>query len=245
MNWVSRIGFSLLIFLTISCKKDQGTACFVGRGEQVTERRVLAPFNKIVIKGRMNVELISDSVTFAEIIYGSNLAPGIKTDIEESTLFLDEKNQCEWLRETFPIPHIKIHYKSLNSIRFEGNDSLFCNDTIIADTFNLDIYYVVGKIRLNVKTNLLSVNNHSGATETNLSGITDILRYYSASNAPQNTAKLDARIADVTSRAYNDIHVFAHEILYYQIYDFGNIYLSGTENAICWKDSGQGALLFR
>lgn len=248
MKWESHISFKILSFLLIGiligCSKDDGNACLVSRGNQSVVTESITSFHTLLIEGRCNVVLVQDSQSFVEVNYGENLINAISTIVESETLSITENTRCDFLRKTNPLPEITVHFDKLETVLFRNAGRLTNIDTLRLDSLEIDVRDAPGSISLLINTRRVNVANHTGATDIILRGNTVSIGVYSASFAPILASELIANNANVVNNGVSDLHINAKDALFYQIFDQGNIFLSGTTNAVEWNKSGSGNVFF-
>lgn len=248
MKWVLHISFkslgTLLFLLLAACSKDDGSACIVGRGEESTISESIESFHTLLIEGRCNVILVQDSQSIVEVNYGENLINAISTTLENETLHISENTKCDFLRKTNPLPEIKVHFSEIETILFRNAGRLSNRDTLVSDSLQIDVRDCAGSISLVTKTRRVNVANHTGAADVELKGRTVSLGVYSGSYAPVFASELKANNANVVNNGTSDLYVNARDAMYFQIFDQGNIFLSGTTNAVEWNKSGSGNVFF-
>lgn len=248
MKWVSHIDFRilslLLVLILAGCSKDDGNACFVGRGDESTVSQSISSFHTILIQDRCNVILVQDSQSLVEVNYGEHLINAISTTVENETLTITENTRCDFFRKTNPLPEIKVHFDQLETILFRNAGKLTNTDTLRLDSLQIDVRDCAGSISLIVNTRRVNVANHTGAADVEIKGKTTSISVYSASYAPVKTNELSANNANVVNNGVSDLYINARDAMYYQIYDQGNIFLSGTTNAVEWNKTGSGNVFF-
>jgi len=214
-------------------------------GEITSESRVLPDFQNIHTNGRVNLVIIEDSSNFVEITYGEHLLSGISTKIEDETLYIDDVNHCNWTRDLSVWPEVKIHVKSLKSIYCESSGSIVCENAITTSTFQFEVFDVAGSAKLNYIGDSLSIIAHTGATDITAFGTSNYLYCYNASYAPIDCSSLMALDAFPHNQGTGDIRLRASQWVYYQIFDWGNIYVYGNPSIKKWHDEGKGELIFQ
>ena len=149
-----------------ACGKDHGTDCLKSTGKIVTERRELAPFRILTTNDNINVTLVQDADTYAEVRAGKNLQDDIELKVTAGELVITNTSRCNWIRRYDTPREVTLHLPRLFDLRLHGQgnvrtagnfraDTLFCHlvgagdlDLDISSHYlNLDMYEL-GDIRL-------------------------------------------------------------------------------------------------
>ncbi|TGE15421.1 head GIN domain-containing protein [Hymenobacter elongatus] len=131
------------------CGDGHEMDCLKSTGKVVTERRDLAAFQVILAYDNVDVTLVQDAATYAEVRAGKNLQEDIELRVENGALVIHNTSRCNWVR-TYDTPReVTVHLPKLHDIflRGQGNistasnfraDSLFCH-LVGAGDYDLDI----------------------------------------------------------------------------------------------------------
>lgn len=230
-----------LICSIYACKKE-GASCVDSRGPQSREERKPGAFEHINLQGRIDVVFVQDTLDFVYVEYGKNGLSGITTAVTNGTLKIDEQNACDWMRQTFPLPLVEVHYTNLRSIYSENAGSVRFDNAFTGDSLLLEIMDVSGSISMQVETPQLEVIVHTGATDVNVRGTTAYFYLYNSGYAPVYAEDLVARTVSVHNNSRADSYVRAWEKLYYQIHNEGSIFIYGNPDIDKWHHSGSGHL---
>ena len=142
---------SLAAFLPLlsGCGDGHETDCLKSTGKVVTERRELAPFRVVIANDNVDVLLVQDTATYAEVRAGKNLQEDIELQVQNGQLTIRNTSRCNWVR-TYDTPReLTLHQPRLTdvflrgpgNVRTAGNfraDTLFCH-LVGAGDFDLDI----------------------------------------------------------------------------------------------------------
>jgi len=227
--------------LVASCTY-QGGECIQTPGEE-TEQTVAfgTAVNALMVNNRINVTLVQDSLFFAEIRFGENLINDVKVVQEGETLKVYNENRCTWTRPKNNTPEIILHVGTLAYISSSNAGTIEC-DLLKSDKLLIEARDASGIIDINLDCKDLSAANHSGITDFILSGQADIAYIYAQSRSPFEATDLVCRSLAVRNEGYADMNVRATEVLYYQIYDVGDVILHGSAKPVKWVDEGGGQL---
>ncbi|PJJ59687.1 head GIN domain-containing protein [Hymenobacter chitinivorans] len=147
---VLRVGaFAAGALLLGGCGEGHETDCLKSTGKVVTERRELASFEVITAYDNVDVTLVQDAETYAEVRAGKNLQEDIKLRVEHGELVIRNTSRCNWVRTydtprevTLHLPRIHdLFVRGYGNLRTAGNfraDTLFCH-LVGAGDIDLDI----------------------------------------------------------------------------------------------------------
>jgi hypothetical protein len=183
--------FAFSIF-ALHCKPPEERTCFKGSGDLLRKRISLPEFSSIEIKDRIRVILIQDSMNYAVVETGSGLIQNIETEVRGNRLFVDDHNDCDFLRSfTYPV-NVFIHFRKIDTFWYYGAGSVYCQDTIRVDSLSLNCQEATGMTEFLVRTKKLYVNLHTGVSEYVVSGKSEELYVYSRGTAPVRTENTSA-----------------------------------------------------
>lgn len=227
-----------------ACSKEHATDCLKSLGDQTTEVRTLEHFHRIELKGRIDVVMVQDSVDYAIVAFGKNMVSGVETEVREGVLSIREVNRCDWVRDQQAVPLVEVHYENIQTVYSESSGNTRFANPIRSKNFKLEVIDVSGRIEMNVDCDTLAVGAHTGATDISIKGSAHFVYYYNAGYGPLDGSQCQAQVASVHSASTGDIHVRAADILYYQIFDWGNVLVYGSPKLEKWHDKGSGQLFF-
>lgn len=225
LEW--HIVFSLALVLSVSACQKEGAGCFESRGDLVSEQRSLEGFEDVYVDGRVNVVLVQDSLNFAVVDFGENGIAGIESYVENGALYIDEINQCDWMRKIYPLPLVEVHYTSFSNLYSKSAAEIRFENFFTSDSINIEVNDAAGSIQLKAKCQAINIISHTGATDIRAEGTTDELYIYNSSYAPIRAEKMEARIASVHNNSSGDTYVRASEVLNTTIEEDGDIHVFG------------------
>lgn len=219
--------FSFFVLLQ-SCTKDNAFDCFKTTGPDKTEERALNEFENVIIYDNMELNLVQGSTYKITITAGKNLIESISTNVENSTLVIENNNMCNFVRGykrkiilTLEVPKIKkITNAGVAPVIFHES---FALDTIIATIQNSGDVYLKGNY-YEIRT-----STH-GNGDMNLSGKCNRLFVYT-----NGTNYVRAENLEVSEYAFIETYSIGHCYLNttqltqfdYNIHLSGNIYYKG------------------
>jgi hypothetical protein len=227
------------------CKPAEERSCFKGSGDLIRERVALDEFHEIEIHDRINIVLIQDSIHYAVIETGRNLYKQIELSVSGGRLYIDDHNNCDFLRSfTYPV-NVFVHFKKLDTFWYYGAGSVYSPDTLFADSLSLNCQEATGKVALKVAARKLYVNLHTGVSEYELSGRSDELYVYSRGTAPIHLENIPAPYVWANNISPQAFHVRPTGLLTALIQYKGNVVVYGNPQRIDEKNWEYGGKVER
>lgn len=234
------IGALLMVWLLPGCQKENMGDCFKSTGSVTTESRSLMPFKHLEVEDNVNVQIIFDNNTFAEVEAGKNLLSLIETEVRDETLFVRNNNKCNWVR-SYKVPvNVTVHCPQLNSIISRGYGEVETLDTVRTDGFFAEQWLASGKLKLKLNTPSVYLKSHTGPADYECSGVVDYLYAYNSSQGIFKLAEIEARKALIWNKGTGDIHVNVSDSLDMIIEHLGDVYYTGDPDFVEAEITGSG-----
>ncbi|UYZ64579.1 DUF2807 domain-containing protein [Hymenobacter weizhouensis] len=131
----------LLALLLAACSKENEAGCFTSTGSIVTERRSLPPFNQLTTYDNVQVTLVQDTATYAEVKAGKNLQEDIRLTVENGHLTVRNTSRCNWVRRYDTPREVTLHVPRLHGLWLWGQADIRTQGTFRADTI---FYHLTG-----------------------------------------------------------------------------------------------------
>lgn len=231
--------------LLTACKKDRSAGCLKSVGSQTENLRKLLPFSAIRVTDKIDVVLHQDSTRdFTAILSGGkNLLPGIITRVENDTLYIEDGNTCNWVRNLQNRTRIDLYIRDLTKIEMHGLSTLGMEKRIFLGDVQIDFISSANQ-EWNVWTNKLTLN-HSGIGDIKISGRSAVyvLTMYFVSGA--DARDMVADYAFVYSYTTANAWVQPVKGLGAFIYNTGNIYYTREPwEHIVFEKNGPGERIY-
>lgn len=221
--------FYSIIFLVLSCAKDNAPNCIQIAGDLTTIEHNIDPFDRILANENIELLLLQGSEYHLKIESGEHLISDINYTIDNSGLLtLNDNNQCNWVRNYVPTkifvttPNLKeIRSNTQYTIKSEGILT-FPNLKLISENFNQD-NISSGDFNLHVHNESVSVISNN-ISQFFISGSTDTLfvGFYSGTTAFFG-ANLLAQDVEIFHRSSHDITVHPVQSLSGVLRSTGNL----------------------
>ena len=235
---------SILVLLIFSCKKENNRDCVKSSGAEAIEFIDLTEYSIINIKGHINVKIEPNQNPIAEITGGENLLPLIRCEVLNDTLFIDNKNTCNWVRSYDRNINITLYLDTLNSIIVNSTGELISTDTIHnTGTFTLLGRVMNGETNLTLSVNRLIFNYINGTSAAHITGIASTTNYYCKSLGYIEASSLISNETTVKHCGTGELNIYCSSNLRGSINKSGNIYYSGSPKTINVEVLGSGQLL--
>jgi len=221
--------FCSIIFLVLSCAKDNAPDCIQSAGVVMTIEQNIEPFDRILVNENIELFLLQGSEYHLKIESGEHLISDVNYTIDNSGLLtLSDNNQCNWVRSYVPTkifvttPILKeIRSNTQYTIKSEGMLT-FPNLKLISENFNED-NISSGDFNLIVQNESLSIISNN-ISQFFISGSTDTLfvGFYSGTTAFFG-ANLLAQNVEISHRSSHDITVHPVQSLSGVLRSTGNL----------------------
>ena len=214
--------------LLASCGQDHETDCLKSSGRVTTERRELAPFRVLRLYDNVEVTVVQDGETYAEVRTGKNLQEDLELTEQNGELTIRNTSRCNWVRR-YDVPRqVTLHTPRLTDVFHVGEKTLRTEGNFRQDTLFLHLSRA-GDIEFNVTCQRLYVDQYE-LGDMRLSGQTDELLATVGDLGSLYAQGLRARVVllDQDKLGDGDAHVFASEYLRASVAGTGSLYYNAS-----------------
>lgn len=233
----------VMAILLQGCQKEDFCNCLESTGSRTSETRFPGSFNTIILNNNIDVILVPDSLEFVEIICGKNLMDGISTKVSSYTLEVGNNNKCNWLRDFQNEFIVKVHFKSISQITYNGSGNLTCSDTLRENFLKVESWNGTGHLNFLINGGEVQLKLHTGPADISASGKAGVLYLYTAGNGFIRAADLESDYVNVATRSTGDCEVFAKTELGVNIDYNGDVFYKGNPPLINKSVTGTGKLI--
>ncbi|MDB5233388.1 MAG: hypothetical protein JWR44_381 [Hymenobacter sp.] len=234
------VGLALAAGLT-TCGPGHGTDCLKSTGTVITQRREVAP-GLVTVRAFDNVDvrIVQDAQTFAEVRAGENLISDIELVRKGTTLEISNTSTCNWARSYDTPREVTLHLPRITNVYLQGQgnvstvtqfqqDSLFFH-LIGAGDFNLDL-----------KAKLLIVDQYELGDMT-LRGSADEMNFTLGGSGRLFASGLALKVCyfKMTRDSDGDAHVRATDVLDGTVAGNGTLYYGGSPAILGIRITGRG-----
>jgi hypothetical protein len=239
--FIKQAAFLLFLqMLAFSCTRD---GCPLSSGTNTRETRNLLPFNEIILYDKINLIVTQDSVQQISVEAGKNLVPGIRTDVENNILTIQNNNTCNlFINPGYQI-NVYISGNQLQKIDYYGAGNITSTNMLHASIFTIDSWYGTGSIKLNLianQTNAIVRNNNADITIT---GQSDHTYIYCSEVGSVNLVDFISTDVAIDQKSIKDIYVNVTGSLHANIVYKGNVFYKGKPGTIDTLITSSGRLI--
>lgn len=167
MHWLIKIALFSLVF---SCQKASERSCWKVSGSVAQTKLPLTSFSYLHVHPHLEVTLVQDSVNYVAYDAGNNLLPFISAKIEKDTLQLQNNNRCRFFRYRSGDVKVEVHYKSLKELHLDNSELVTNANQWSEDEVLIFLKEGVGKVKLDLGVQKVTVRNNYGWQTLQLSG---------------------------------------------------------------------------
>jgi len=132
------LGLFAVILITATAligyaKRYSNSSFIAASGDVVTEKRPVASFDRITVKGNIKVTLTTNSQAALELKGDKNLLKNLQTTVKEGELLI----QLPFKTESDQTIEATVSAASIEALDFSTGSSLVCTDSIVSRKLNL------------------------------------------------------------------------------------------------------------
>jgi hypothetical protein len=240
---MKKLSYIVFLIIIIGCNPD-GIGCFNSSGSIETVTVEVADFSVIDVSGNIEVHLTSAAVKDVKLIAGSNIIPGIRLQVIDGILFLDNLNTCNWTRE-YVNPIVEISNPALTKVVQHGFGEIISNGTLTYNELTLENTEGSGDFKVDVNVQKLTIVSNEVANFY-LRGSADLLVigfYYADEIFYGEELQVDDCL--VTHYGSNSMHLNVTQSLKGNIYSYGDVFMHRQmPQTIEVTESENGKLIF-
>lgn len=225
-----------------SCKKENRCDCFKGTGKISSKEIKPDTFKAIQVESNINVEIIEGTENKITVSAGSKLIDFVEFEIKDTTLFIRDKNKCNWSRSFKNEINVIVEVISISHITQFGTGKIFSSDTIHAPYFLLELANS-GDVQLIVDASTFYCNNHVSTGDITLSGKAGLSYVFNSGNGFIYAENLLTDITFLGNHNTGKCYVNAKDWLEVEIDYSGDVYYRGNPPLIKKNITGTGKLI--
>lgn len=183
----------LAALLLLGCSKENEAGCFTSTGNIVTERRSLPPFRVLTTYDNVQVTVVQDTDTYAEVRAGKNLQADIRLEVKGDELVIRNTSRCNWVRRYDTPREVTLHTPCITSTFLRGQADVRTEGTFSQDTI---FFHLIGSgdYHLNLRSTYVGMSQYE-LGDIYLSGSAQELHHTLGGNGSLYAA--DFRLQDV------------------------------------------------
>lgn len=219
----------LLLLIIISCNKDNN--CFTGKGAMIESVVELNSFEKIEILENINFKWVKDTSYFVVVKGDELLIPNINLSIENSELFIENKNSCTWIREDIPTIWTEVHSPFFSNLRIKGSGKIMSNDSI-TNNVKIESYINQGSIDFKIWNDSTKIILESGGIDLTIVGKSNFTYIYPVGYHHVLLKNFEVKKMHINHNSWGKNEINVTDQLLVEKYGEGNIYYWGNPNQI-------------
>ena len=143
LRGLGRAGLGAVLAAGLStCGPGHGGDCLKSTGAIITERREIAP-DLVTVTAFDNVDLrlVQDSRTYAEVRAGKNLLSDIELTRKGNSLEINNTSRCNWARSYDSPREVTLHVPTITNVFLRGQGNVSTVGEFVKDTI---FFHLVG-----------------------------------------------------------------------------------------------------
>lgn len=236
----------LLSLLNQSCDDENAFDCIKSTGVIITEKREVGDFNHVYLEDNVNLYLSTETSSTVSIEAGKNIVPKIHLFTRNDTLFISNKNKCNWTR-SYKVPinvRLGINQTKL-TITAMGYGEIKSLDTLRIPSLTVLSLNGGSNVTLTIRSDEAWIYTNSHASMQVAGEATNVLMWINEGIGRISAENLQAQNCRVINSGSNEIRVFPIQELTAEIIANGTIAYYNEPLKISSTIKGSGKLIKR
>lgn len=233
--------FATLLFSVSSANAQWGNNEKIkGNGNVTTESRTTGEYEKVLLIGSMDVDLVNGTEGQLKVEAESNLHEYIVTEVENGILKIRVKKGVSVSPSGSRDIKITVPFKELEGVSLTGSGDINGIDVIKAENFDTNLTGS-GNMNLNLEVSNLE-GRVTGSGDIDLKGLADKFNCTVTGSGDFNASDLKANVVEAVVSGSGDIQVTAISGLKARVSGSGDISYKGNPKNQDFKTSGSGSV---
>ncbi len=235
------LGLGLVVGLS-TCQPGHGGDCLKSTGKVITERRDVAPgLISITALDNVDVRIVQDTETYAEVRAGENLIGDIELTRKGTSLEIANTSSCNWARSYDTPREVTLHLPTITDVFLRGQGNVSTAGQFEQDTIFFHLTGA-GDFDLNVKARQVYLDLYE-VGDINIRGTTEGFNFILGGGGRLFARNLDSRRCYFTLDRFSDGDAFirATEAVGGLVAGVGTFYYGGAPNIVDIKVTGKGS----
>lgn len=220
--------FTTGITIAIAYAGCQKPGCIGNAGPVISQERPLTSFTRLILEDNINFELIQNDTEKIKIDGPENIIPNIQTEISEQVLTISNKTDCRWLRDASEKIIVRIFFKDLTQINYNGSGDVTNLDTLKLNSLEISSEKGAGNVNLTLQAENLNLSNLKENAGFILKGLVNYCGIYSNARGQLNIHDLVINNLTIIYSGLADTYTQVMNSLDATIRYKGNIYYKGN-----------------
>ena len=239
---LSRAALGLALAASLStCGPGHGTDCLKSTGTIVTQRREVAPgLTTVTAFDNVDVRLVQDTRTYAEVRAGENLIDDIEFTRKGNALEIANTSSCNWARSYDTPREVTLHLPRVANLFLRGQGNVSTVGPFVQDTAFCHLVGA-GDFDLNFRAVYLNIDQYE-LGDFNLQGTADEMNFTVGGSGRLFARNMALRRCyfRMTRDSDGAAHVRAAETLAGTVAGNGTLYYSGSPQFTDIRVTGRG-----
>lgn len=234
----------VLMLFVGACKKSEERSCFKGAGDYTELEIPLDSVRAFHMNEKIRYRFYQDDQRKAIIKGGENLVQHVDIDNRDNVLYVDNRNKCNFFRNSEDIVEVEIHYPYYEVLFFDATDSVVFEDTIISDKLAVEMRDGGGSLKIAVNVFSLSMVVSHGAGDFTLSGKADNAEIKVQNNGAANAIKFRSDYVFIYQNSTSDCFINLDDVwALIHIDGTGDVFHNGKPKIIDKQGLGEGQII--
>ena len=239
---LARAGFGLALTVGLStCGPGHGTDCIKSTGPIITQRREVAP-GLVTVSAYDNVDLrlVQDAQTYAEVRAGENLIDDIEITRKGDALEIANTSRCNWARSYDTPREVTLHLPRIDNLFLRGQGNVSTVGPFVQDQAFCHLVGA-GDFDLNFQVRYLNIDQYE-LGDFNLRGTVEELNFTVGGSGRLFAQGLAVKRCyfRMTRDSDGDAHVRAADAVAGLVAGNGTLYYGGPPAFTDIKVTGKG-----
>jgi len=233
----------IAIFIMLAGCNPDGIGCFKSSGSTETISVIVPDFTSIDVTSNIEIHLSAGATKSVQLTAGGNLIPGIRIEVVDGILYLDNLNTCNWTRK-YVNPVVEISNPELTKIVQRGHGGVISNETLTYENLELE-NNGTGNFTLDVNIMNLSITSNEVVNFYLTGSVRQLLIGFYYADEIFFGEELQVENCVITHYGSNSMHLNVSGSLKGSIYSYGDVILHRQmPQTIEVTESENGKLIF-
>ena len=237
-----RLGFGLVLTIGLTtCGPSHGTDCLKSTGPIITQRREVAPgLVTVTAYDNVDLRLVQDPQTYAEVRAGENLIGDIELTRKGDALEIANTSRCNWARSYDTPREVTLHLPRITNLFLRGQGNVSTVGPFVQDQAFCHLVGA-GDFDLNFQARYLNIDQYE-LGDFHLRGTTEELNFTVGGSGRLFAQGLALKRCyfKMTRDSDGDAHVRPTDVLDGLVAGTGTLYYVGNPPVLGVRITGTG-----
>lgn len=235
----------LVLIILGACHKGHELDCLKSAGKDVEEIRNPGSFFCFALYDDIDLVLATGPKQALRITGKKNILAGIRTEVEHEMLWIENENQCNWVRDSKnrTTVYLTVTKDQLKCLEFHGSGNITFSNALQTHSLNVDAYGATGSAAFWIEGYELNCRLRNGASDLTFQGMVQTTYAYAGGVGFVFLSGLQTSFIRAQAEGTGDIYVGPSKELMVDILHRGSIYYTGDPIITHFVDEGEGKLV--